>query len=138
VGSRDIRPIHGNDSRKRKADATHGGTSRQSPPPQNTNGTVISAEADINPDLARQVKTETNKATDGPIRPSKVQKKIKPSKALEVGKSKWQDFTAKGKSKGFKSKDSMFRTPDGINGKGKILDMYFDVYTSSLLFKLAS
>ncbi|KAL0469483.1 hypothetical protein QR685DRAFT_443689 [Neurospora intermedia] len=45
-------------------------------------------------------------------------KKIKANKELEKGKNKWQEFTAKGKfGKGATKKESMFRTPEGVNGR---------------------
>ena len=123
--SRDIKPLSA-EARKRKAD----GISGSSPPiggqpattPMNTS--VISAAATVDPSLAQQAKREPSKVSDGPIRPAKIPRKVKANKELEQGKSKWQEFAAKGKgSKG--KKDSMFRTGDsysarvGFTGSGK-------------------
>lgn len=115
--SKDIRPISGNESRKRKADATPGSSASSSPaPPAPSN--VISAAADINPDLATQVRNEPSKLGDGSNRPAKVPRKVKATRELEAGKNKWQDFAAKSRGK-FGKKDSMFRTGEGPNARGK-------------------
>ena len=111
--AKDIKPIV--NPNKRKADGTPVVTTVPSPP-RNTN--VISAAANINQEFAQQTKREPSKVSDGPIRPAKVPKKIKANKELEAGKSKWQDFAAKGKFGKTAKKDSMFRTPDGFNGRG--------------------
>lgn len=113
--AKDIKPIV--NPNKRKADGTPVAASIPTPP-VNTN--VISAAADINPALAQQTKREPSKVSDGPVRPAKVPKKIKANKELEAGKSKWQDFAAKGKFGKATKKDSMFRTPEGVNGRGKL------------------
>ncbi|KAA8565590.1 hypothetical protein EYC84_009442 [Monilinia fructicola] len=73
--------------------------------------------ADIDPELAQQSKREPSKVSDGPTRPAKVPKKIKAKKELDDGKKKWQDFAAKGKFGKAAKKESMFRTPDGVNGR---------------------
>jgi survival-of-motor-neuron-related-splicing factor 30 len=78
---------------------------------------VISAAANINPALADQAKKEPSKVSDGPARPPKVPRKVKANKELEAGKSKWQDFTAKGKHGKGARKESMFRTGDGVNAR---------------------
>ncbi|KAK2075348.1 hypothetical protein P8C59_009480 [Phyllachora maydis] len=49
--------------------------------------------------------------------PKKKVKKIKATKELEAGKSKWQEFSTKGKHGKGAKKDSMFRTPDGVHGR---------------------
>ncbi len=113
--AKDIKPIV--NSNKRKADGTPVIASLPSPP---INSNVISAVADINPELAHQTKREPSKVSDGPVRPAKVPKKIKANKELEAGKSKWQDFAAKGKFGKAAKKESMFRTPDGVNGRGML------------------
>ena len=83
---------------------------------------VISAAADINPTLASQAKREPSKVSDGPIRPAKVPRKVKANRELEAGKSKWQEFSAKGSKAGKAGKkDSMFRTPEGVNARGVFL-----------------
>ena len=112
--AKDIKPII--NPNKRKADGTPVAASI---PIQPVNTNVISAAADINQELAQQTKREPSKVSDGPLRPAKVPKKIKANKELEAGKSKWQDFAAKGKFGKTAKKDSMFRTPDGVNGRGK-------------------
>jgi survival-of-motor-neuron-related-splicing factor 30 len=114
--AKDIKPIV--NPNKRKADGTPVVASIPTPPPVNAN--VISAAADINPELAQQTKREPSKVSDGPVRPAKVPKKIKANKELEAGKSKWQDFAAKGKFGKSAKKESMFRTPEGVHGRGKI------------------
>ncbi|PGH27725.1 hypothetical protein AJ80_00512 [Polytolypa hystricis UAMH7299] len=113
--AKDLKPISSNDSRKRKADGMPGSASPQTLP---ANSSVISAAADINPALANEARKEPSKATDGPTRPAKIARKVKANKELEAGKAKWQDFAAKGKfGKGPKKKESMFRTPEGINAR---------------------
>jgi survival of motor neuron-related-splicing factor 30 len=114
---KDIKPISG-DLRKRKADGMPGASSMPTPP---SNPNIISAAANVDPALASQARQEPSKVSDGPPRPAKVPRKVKAGKELEAGKSKWQDFTTKGKvGKGAK-KESMFRTPDGVNARGTSL-----------------
>lgn len=101
---RDIRPV----SNKRKAEA---------PPPPPTAapplpGVVSSAGATVYP----EVKKLQEQAED-PAKPPKP-KKIKAKKELEAGKSKWQEFNSKSKF-GKTKKDSMFRTPEGVHGRGE-------------------
>lgn len=110
----DIKPVS-SESRKRKADGPPG-TPTTPVVPLNSN--VISAAADINPALANQVKREPSKVSDGPTRPAKLPRKVKANKELEAGKNKWQDFTTKGKQSKVAKKESMFRTPDGVNARG--------------------
>lgn len=117
LSAHEIKPIS-NDSKKRKADGISG-TPLTSAIPLNSN--VISAAADINPALASQAKKEPSKVSDGPVRPAKIPRKVKANKELEAGKSKWQDFSTKGKVGKVAKKDSMFRTPDGVNARGKSL-----------------
>ncbi|KAJ5363488.1 uncharacterized protein N7496_009201 [Penicillium cataractarum] len=115
--AKDIRPIAGNDSRKRKADGTSGSSASPSPaPPSISHANVISAAADINPALANQARQDPSKAGDASARPAKVPRKVKANKELEAGKNKWQNFAAKGKGK-FGKKDSMFRTGDSVNAR---------------------
>jgi len=118
--AKDIKPIV--NPNKRKADGTPvAPTLPKSPPTSsstaNNNSNIISAAADINPELAQQTKREPSKVSDGPTRPAKVPKKIKANKELEAGKNKWQDFAAKGKFGKSTKKDSMFRTPEGVHGR---------------------
>ena len=103
------------ESRKRKADGVPGPPVTSIPSP-NTN--VISAAANIDQALASQARREPSKVSDGPPRPAKVPRKVKANKELEAGKSKWQDFTTKGKMSKVAKKDSMFRTPEGVNARG--------------------
>ena len=111
---KDIKPIV--NPNKRKADGTPIVAPAPAPP---TNANVISAAADINPELAQQTRREPSKVSDGPERPAKIPKKIKAKKELEAGKNKWQDFAAKGKFGKAGKKESMFRTPEGVNGRGR-------------------
>ncbi len=116
LSAHDIKPVS-NESKKRKADGT---PVRSTTPTIPFNSNVISAAADINPALASQAKKEPSRVSDGPIRPPKVPRKVKANKELEAGKSKWQEFTTKGKVGKVAKKDSMFRTPDGVNARGKL------------------
>jgi survival-of-motor-neuron-related-splicing factor 30 len=119
--AKDLRPISGNDSRKRKADGSSGNSASQSPAPQLPNSSVISAAADINPALANQARNEPSKASDGPARPAKAPRKVKATRELEAGKMKWKDFASKGK---LGRKDSMFRTGDGVNARGMFVELW--------------
>jgi len=111
--AKDIKPI--TNSNKRKADGTPVVASIPTPP---SNANVISAAANINQELAQQSKREPSKVSDGPARPAKVAKKIKATKELEAGQNKWQNFAAKGGKLGKAAKkESMFRTPEGVNGR---------------------
>lgn len=70
----------------------------------------------------------TNATPLGEEPPVKKFKKIKANKQLEAGKSKWQEFSSKGKTgKPGTKKDSMFRTPDGPQGRGKSSSPFFFV-----------
>lgn len=127
VRGSDIKPMSSNQNSKRKADGTPVNTTSPPPPPSNTN--VISAAANVDPELASQARKEPSMATDGPPKPAKVPRKVKANRELEAGKSKWQDF-AKGKVGKAGKKDSMFRTPDGINARGMqslSLPVYSDI-----------
>ena len=42
---------------------------------------------------------------------------MKANKELEAGKNKWQDFSTKGKIGKVAKKESMFRTPEGVNAR---------------------
>ncbi|KAE8166412.1 hypothetical protein BDV40DRAFT_4812 [Aspergillus tamarii] len=112
--AKDLRPISGNDSRKRKADGSSGNSASQSPVPQLPNSSVISAAADINPALANQARNEPSKVGDGPARPAKAPRKVKANRELEAGKMKWKDFASKGK---LGRKESMFRTGDSVSAR---------------------
>ena len=118
---KDIRPLASDDSRKRKADASGPSgisSAAPTPPPPSANPSVISAAANVDPELASQARKEPSKVSDGPPRPAKMPRKVKANKELEAGKAKWQDFATKGKMGKGGKKDSMFRTPDGVNARG--------------------
>jgi len=119
--SKDIKPIV--NSNKRKADGPPDMSSSSTPP---ANSNVISAAADINEELALKSKKEPSKVGDGPTRPAKVPKKIKNKTELETGKKNWQEFASKGKFGKAAKKESMFRTPEGVHGRGKYLDLYLE------------
>ncbi|KAK5294402.1 hypothetical protein LTR16_001386 [Cryomyces antarcticus] len=111
----DIRPLAGT---KRKADGSPTHPTATTPSATNTTG-VISAAANINPALASQARADASAATDT-AKPTKGVKKIRANKELEAGKSKWQEFSTKGKmgkATGLKKKESMFRTPEGPNAR---------------------
>lgn len=113
LSAHDIKPMS-SDSKKRKAEGPPGTPTVPSAP---TNTNVISAAANIDPTLASQAKKEPSKVSDGPVRPAKVPRKVKANKELEAGKNKWQDFTTKGKTGKVAKKESMFRTPEGVNAR---------------------
>ena len=124
LSAHEIKPLthpssNANDAKKRKADASSPSAPTTTSP---SNSGVISAAADIDPHLASQARREPSKVSDGPIRPAKVPRKVKANKELEAGKSKWQEFSTKGKGgKGggvVGKKESMFRTPEGVNARG--------------------
>lgn len=117
LSAKDIKPLSG-DSKKRKADGMPGASSLPTPP---SNPNVISAAANVDPALASQARQEPSKVSDGPPRPAKLPRKVKAGKELEAGKSKWQDFTTKGKIGKAAKRESMFRTPDGFNARGRLL-----------------
>lgn len=103
--SKDIKPV----SNKRKADGP--AATSQVPPPPAAPGLVSSAGATVYPD----VKKPDELGSDAP-KPPKA-KKIKAKKELETNKNKWQEFNAKSKFGKTQKKDSMFRTPQGVNGR---------------------
>lgn len=127
--AKDIRPVA---AQKRKADGTPISTSSPFPiPAQQASSTststtpgVISAAASINPELAQKNREDALNNT-GDAKPKA--KKIKAKKELEAGKNKWQEFNNKSKfAKVHKGKkDSMFRTPDGVHGRGWFYDPPF-------------
>ncbi|KAJ0158504.1 hypothetical protein CTA2_11446 [Colletotrichum tanaceti] len=113
--AKDIRPV----SNKRKADgapASGPGNGQQAAhtPPVQSNGVVTSAAASLYPEQQAKMEAAKN-AVDDAAKPPKP-KKIKATKELEKGKSKWQEFNTKSKF-GKHKKDSMFRTPDGVGGR---------------------
>ena len=120
--SKDIKPLS-NESKKRKADGMSG-PSTPVPPPVNPN--VISAAASVDPALAQQARREPSKVSDGPLRPAKIPRKVKANKELEAGKNKWQDFAAKSKIGKTGRKDSMFRTGESVNARGRFLLPYLE------------
>ncbi|KFY18497.1 hypothetical protein V493_08565 [Pseudogymnoascus sp. VKM F-4281 (FW-2241)] len=114
---RDVKAI--STAAKRKADGTP--VAAGSGERKESSGGVISAEAEIDRDAQMTREREASKVGDGPVRPERAPKKIKANKELEKGKSKWQDWAAKGMGKkgtpGVKKKESMFRTPEGVHGR---------------------
>ncbi|KAI1100638.1 hypothetical protein F4804DRAFT_37725 [Jackrogersella minutella] len=117
--AKDIRPV----AQKRKADGTpvnsaspFSAPSQPAAPSTSSNPGVISAAASINPELAQKNREEALKNA-GEVKPKA--KKLKATKELEAGKSKWQEFNTKSKfAKAHKAKkDSMFRTPEGVHGR---------------------
>lgn len=87
-------------------------------------GLVSSAAAQIYPQALQEQQRKqagheagsSTAAGEGP--PPKKFKKIKATKQLEAGKSKWQEFNNKSKfGKAAGKKESMFRTPEGIHGR---------------------
>lgn len=77
------------------------------------NGTVLTAAPSVYPQAEQQ-------SADGE-KPAKKFKKIKATKELEKGKNKWQEFNNKSKFGKTHKKDSMFRTPEGVHGRGMLL-----------------
>jgi survival-of-motor-neuron-related-splicing factor 30 len=129
--SRDVKAV--STASKRKADGSPVGGASEGR--RESAGGVISAEAEIDRDA--QVARETaSKVGDGPVRPERAPKKIKANKELEKGKSKWQDWAAKGMGKkgapGVKKKESMFRTPEGVHGRGMLLHFLFTLVVELL------
>ena len=108
--SRDLRPFASN---KRKADGP--------PAAPSAPGLVSSAGATVYP----AAKKAAPKPDDDEEKPSKP-KKIKAKKELEAGKAKWQAFNAKGKTSKSSKKESMFRTPDGIHGRGMTMRIDYE------------
>jgi survival of motor neuron-related-splicing factor 30 len=113
--AKDIKPFSG-EARKRKADGISGSSTPVVAP---ANPNIISAAANVDLALAQQAKREPSKVSDGPVRPAKIPRKVKANKELEAGKNKWQDFAAKGKGAKLAKKDSMFRTGQSVNARGK-------------------
>ncbi|KAI8674828.1 Tudor domain-containing protein [Fusarium keratoplasticum] len=101
--SRDIRPV----SNKRKADGTPLSSTPATPPAP---GLVTSAGATVYPEAKREAEN------NGDVKPPKA-KKLKAKKELEKNKNKWQEFSAKSKFGKAHKKESMFRTPEGVNGR---------------------
>lgn len=130
--SRDVKAVSTASKRKADGSPVSGGASEGR---RESAGGVISAEAEIDRDA--QVARETaSKVGDGPVRPERAPKKIKANKELEKGKSKWQDWAAKGMGKkgtpGVKKKESMFRTPEGVHGRGMLLHFLFTLVVELL------
>lgn len=102
--SKDIKPM----SNKRKAEDVPSYAKPTIAGP----GVVSSAGAKVYPSANKEPET-----LDDPAKPPKP-KKIKAKKELEAGKNKWQEFNNKSKFSKSNKKDSMFRTPEGVNGRG--------------------
>lgn len=79
-------------------------------------GAVLAAPATVYP--------RAEGAGDGEDgKPAKKFKKIKANKELEKGKNRWQEFQGKvgGKGKVAGKRESMFRTPEGVGGRGELI-----------------
>ncbi|KAF4554322.1 Hypothetical protein D9617_4g000750 [Elsinoe fawcettii] len=99
---------------KRKADEPVAAYNPPPAVPPTSSGSVLSAPASIDPELASKLK-EGDKSVDPGAEKPKKKKVNKVAQALEKQKSSWQDFQKK--SAGSKvgkavNKDSMFRTGD--------------------------
>ena len=95
-----------------------GSTSAIPPPPplsSSGDGVVLSAAANLYPEKVLEAKRAAEKQDENA--PKK--KKLKAKRELEAGKSKWMEFNSKSKFAKSHKKDSMFRTPEGIHGRGK-------------------
>lgn len=121
--ARDIKPT----TNKRKADGTAaagGPSSADSPTTPGTatfpsvNSTAATSNNGIVLQSAPSVYPQAEQAPADGEKPAKKFKKIKATKELEKGKNKWQEFNNKGKFGKAAKKDSMFRTPDGVHGRG--------------------
>jgi survival of motor neuron-related-splicing factor 30 len=108
--SHDIRPM----SNKRKAEGAPAAAVASAPAPSENPapGVVKSAGATH----YAEAKRENDAAADAPKLPKP--KKIKANKELEKSKNNWQEFNSKSKFGKKSKKDSMFRTPEGVNGRG--------------------
>ena len=106
--ARDIRPA----SNKRKEPAPSAAAPLPAPVPHGP-GVVTSAAPTMNPGAKR----ELEKTGEELAKPKKA-KKIKAKKELEANQNKWQAFQKNSKMGGKNKKESMFRTPEGINGRG--------------------
>ncbi|KAF3904013.1 hypothetical protein AA313_de0205723 [Arthrobotrys entomopaga] len=103
---------------------------RVSPPAQviPTNTAVISQAPTLNQGALEAGKKEK----DGDGLSKKAARKVRANKELDESKSKWQAFAAKGVKSGKSGKakkigeSSMFRTPDGIHGRGKLFFHFID------------
>jgi len=78
-------------------------------------GVVMSAAASLYPDAGQEADKNGQNIQGKPPRA----KKIKANKELEAGKNKWQEFSSKSKFGKTHKKESMFRTPEGVHGRGQ-------------------
>ncbi|KAK5124879.1 hypothetical protein LTR85_001069 [Meristemomyces frigidus] len=125
----EIRPVHAENNKKRKADGTPAVTAAPltpaSPMPPNASsgaGHVISAAPSVDTTLVQHtVKREPSKVSDGPTRMAPEPKKLKGNKALEKGKASWNSWQQSGPKKASltapKQKESMFRTGENPNAR---------------------
>ena len=121
----EIRPLHA-ENKKRKADGSPAVSAPQTPASPKPaaaaagGGHVISAAPAVDTSLVQQ-KREPSKVSDGPTRMAPEPKKLKGNKALEKGKSSWNDWQKTGPKKAavgaVKKKESMFKTPDNPNAR---------------------
>lgn len=129
--AKDIKPA----SNKRKADGSGTGadvgagagagvaspTTPGTPSFPSLNSTATTTNNGIVLQSAPSVYPQAEQKPEDGDKPAKKFKKIKATKELEKGKNKWQEFNAKGKFGKSQKKDSMFRTPDGVHGRGTYL-----------------
>lgn len=131
---RDVKAV--STASKRKADGTPVSTFVGGAEKKESVGGVISAEANIDKEAQLRREREVSKVGDGPVRPERAPKKIKANKELEKGKTKWQDWAAKGmggkKGAAMGKKESMFRTPEGVHGRGTYCTSLFIVSLQQL------
>ena len=132
LSSQHVKPLSDSQQKKRKLDVT----SSASPSPMNS--AIISQPANINAALAEQSRREPSRVSDGPPRPPKVSKRVKHQRELNESKNKWQAFAAKGvKTASGKTKkigeSSMFRTPEGVHGRGQSPFFHLDSFIVSIL-----
>lgn len=85
-------------------------------PLHNPGGPVISAAANINPEMAKKLKQDSGKIGEGQKPEGIRKKKLKNHKALEKSQANWKSFESKNR-KGAK-KDSQFRTGEGFGARG--------------------
>jgi survival-of-motor-neuron-related-splicing factor 30 len=111
----DIKPL--DVSKKRKAEELLVSTPAQVNTSTN-NVTTPTANTDLS--LAVPARPEPSMVSDGPPKPAKVPRKIANKKVVDSHKANWKNFQAKGAKKHAPKKESMFRTPDLPNARGKL------------------
>ena len=102
---------HPVENKKRKADTLSDETSKIPG--------VISAPANIDPNLASKARKDAATANDASHQFKKSHRQIQPNKQLEGNKANWQKFQKHGKTPKAGKKESQFRTGDGFNARGE-------------------